>query len=217
MEKDLLARYPKSKRDLKTRAEVKTEAVRAVARQFGEEFFDGDRQFGYGGFNYHPRFWTDVVQDFIAHYQLKPGMKLLDVGCAKGFMLYDFKQAMPGLEFKGLDISDYAIENAIEAVQHDLMVGNAKALPFPDNEFDLVISVNTVHNLDKEECGVALAEIQRVSKGNAFVTVDAYRNEAEKERMEAWNLTAKTIMHVDQWQAFFKEVGYSGDFYWFMP
>lgn len=217
MEIDLLARYPKSKRDLKTRAEVKTEAVRAVARQFGEAFFDGERQFGYGGFSYHPRFWQDVVQDFITHYKLQPGMKVLDIGCAKGFMLHDLKQAMPGLQVSGIDISQYAIDNAMDSVKRDMAVGNAKSLPYQDNEFDLVISINTIHNLEREECGQALTEIQRVTKGNAFITVDAYRDDSEKERMEAWNLTAKTIMRVDGWEAFFVEVGYGGDYYWFIP
>ena len=65
MEIDLLKRYPKTKRDLSARSLEKTDEVRAVARQFGKEFFDGDRKYGYGGFNYHPRFWTEAVQDII--------------------------------------------------------------------------------------------------------------------------------------------------------
>jgi ubiquinone/menaquinone biosynthesis C-methylase UbiE len=96
-------------------------------------------------------------------------------------------------------------------------VANAMLLPYEDNSFDVVFSINTVHNLERDDCGRALQEIMRVSKGKAFITVDAYRNDIEKERMFAWNLTAKTIMHVDEWKAFFKEVGYTGDYYWFIP
>jgi ubiquinone/menaquinone biosynthesis C-methylase UbiE len=96
-------------------------------------------------------------------------------------------------------------------------VADAKALPFENQAFDLVISINTVHNLKREECAQALREIMRVTKGSAFITIDAYRNDEEKERMHAWNLTAKTIMHVDEWKAFFKEIGYTGDYYWFIP
>lgn len=217
MEIDLLRNYPKSKRDLSARLEAKSEAVRAIARKFDKEFFDGDREFGYGGFNYMPRFWQPVVPDLVEHFKLDKQSALLDVGCAKGFMLYDLVQYLPGISASGVDISAYAVEHAKPEVKDLLQVANATSLPFEDNQFDAVISINTVHNLDREDCGIALQEIMRVSKGKAFITVDAYRNDQEKERMEAWNLTAKTMMHVDEWKQFFQEVGYTGDYYWFIP
>ena len=217
MEIDLLKNYPKSKRDPHARQDALTDEMRTVARQFGQEFFDGDRLYGYGGFNYFSRFWQPVIPDFIRHFQLTENSKVLDVGCAKGFMLYDFTQVLPGITVQGLDISEYAITHAKPEVQAQLTVGNAVSLPYDDNSFDAVFSINTVHNLALDECATALQEIMRVSKGKAFLTVDAYRNDEEKERMYAWNLTAKTIMHVDEWQAFFKKVGYTGDFYWFIP
>jgi ubiquinone/menaquinone biosynthesis C-methylase UbiE len=139
------------------------------------------------------------------------------VGCAKGFMLFDLMEKIPGIKVRGIDISKYAIEHAKSEVKEFLDVGNANSLPYPNNSFDAVISINTIHNLEKEECGQALKEIERVSKGKSFITVDAYRTEAEKERMYKWNLTAKTIMSVDEWISFFDEVGYTGDFYWFIP
>ncbi len=216
MEIDLLRNYPSSKRDLSKRAQEKTEEDRAIARQFGAEFFDGDRKHGYGGFNYQARFWQPVIPDFVEQYKLSSQSSVLDVGCAKGFMLYDFVQLVPGIRVAGIDISDYAIEHAKPEVREFLTVGNAIALPYPDKSFDLAISINTVHNLDRDQCAKALLEMQRVSR-HAFMTVDAYRNAEEKERMMAWNLTAKTIMHVDEWQKFFKEIGYTGDFYWFIP
>lgn len=217
MEIDLLAKYPKSKRDTSTRSQKKTEAVRDIARQFGKEFFDGDRDYGYGGFSYHPRFWQPVIPDFQQHFGLDLKSSLLDVGCAKGFMLYDLQQLIPGIKVAGLDISQYAIDNAIEPVKGALRVGCATNLPYQDNSFDVVISINTIHNLEIDDCAKALQEIERVKRSHAFVTVDAYRNDEEKARMEAWNLTAKTMMHVDEWQEFFKEVGYTGDYYWFIP
>jgi SAM-dependent methyltransferase len=214
---DLLKNYPKAKRDLTQRLEQKDEQVRAIARKFGKEFFDGDRNYGYGGFNYNSRFWQPVAADFQQHFKLNSKSSLLDVGCAKGFMLYDLQQHIEGLTITGIDISAYAIEHAKEEVKSALSVANATKLPFADNSFDLVVSINTVHNLERDECAKALQEIERVARGNSFITVDAYRNDEEKARMEAWNLTAKTIMHVDEWKAFFKEIGYTGDFYWFMP
>lgn len=214
---DLLENYPKTKRDLKERAASKTEADRAIARQFGKEFFDGDRNHGYGGFKYMSRFWQPVIPTFQKYFGLTKNSSVLDVGCAKGFMLYDMQQFIPGITVKGVDISEYAIENSKEEVKEFLSVANAKNLPFEENSFDVVISINTIHNLERDECAKALQEIERVSKGKSFITVDAYRNEEEKEAMYAWNLTAKTIMSVDEWIAFFDEVGYTGDYYWFIP
>ncbi len=214
---NLLENYPKAKRDVTLRGQEKTESDRSIARQFDKDFFDGDRKHGYGGFSYHPRFWTPVIPSFISHYNLTSTSKILDVGCAKGFMLYDFEKQLPGSILKGIDISSYAIENAIESMTPHVHVANATNLPFEKDSFDLVISINTVHNLEKNELKKALLEIERVSHGNSFITVDAYHNEEEKKLMDAWNLTAKTIMHVDEWKAFFKEIGYTGDYYWFIP
>jgi SAM-dependent methyltransferase len=217
IEVDLLEHYPKAKRNLDERASQKTEVDRKTARRFDKEFFDGDRRHGYGGFNYMPRFWQPVIPTFKKHWQLSASSSVLDVGCAKGFMLHDMAQLIPGITVKGIDISRYAIDNVIESMRPHVQVADAKALPFGDNSFDIVISINTIHNLDLEGCAQALKEIERVARRGSFVTVDAYRNDEEKERMYAWNLTAKTIMSVDEWVTFFKEAGYTGDYYWFIP
>ncbi len=214
---DLLAKYPKTKRDLTKRLESKSDEVRSVARKFGKEFFDGDRKFGYGGFSYNSKYWSEVVKDFSDYYNLGNGSKILDIGCGKGFMIYDFLQHNDKYIVKGIDISNYAIENSMPEVKEKLEVGNAKKLNFEDNSFDLVISINTIHNLEKEDCAKSLREIERVSKKDKFIVVDAYKNDEEKKRMFAWNLTGKTIMHVDEWKIFFKENGYTGDHFWFTP
>lgn len=214
---DLLVNYPRTARNTKERGASKTEEDRAVARQFGKDFFDGERRHGYGGFSYNPRFWQPVIPTLQQHFGLGPASSVLDVGCAKGFMLHDLAAAIPGITAKGIDVSDYAIANAIEPVRPHVQVADARELPFADKSFDVVISVNTVHNLDREDCGRALREIERVARRGAFITVDAYRNDEEKEAMFAWNLTARTIMSVEEWQAFFAEVGYTGDYYWFVP
>ena len=214
---NLLSNYPRSKRDIFKRESQKTEEVKAVARKFGKEFFDGDRKHGYGGFTYNPKYWQSVIKDFKRYWNLNSSSSILDVGCAKGFMLYDFSKAIPGISLSGIDISDYAINNSMPEIKNFLQVANAKKLPFSDNFFDVVISINTIHNLEKTDCARALQEIIRVSKKHSFVTVDAYRNEEEKKRMLAWNLTAKTIMSLSDWKLFFKENAYNGDYYWFIP
>ena len=217
IEIDLLKNYPKTKRNVKERGKVKTEKDRKIAREFGKDFFDGDRKNGYGGFHYNPRFWQPVIPTFKKHFGLTSSSTVLDIGCAKGFMLHDMAELIPGITVKGIDISKYAIENTIEDMKPHVQVANAKELPFESNSFDLVISITTVHNLERDECGKVLQEIERVSRGKSFITLDAYRNDDEKKLMYAWNLTGRTIMHVNQWKQFFKKVGYTGDYYWFIP
>lgn len=214
---DLLENYPKAKRNLEERANKKTQHDRDIARQFGKDFFDGSRDHGYGGYNYHPRFWQPVVKTFQTYYGLNSQHSILDVGCAKGFMLHDFSEIIPGIQVNGIDVSQYAIENAIDSMKSNCKVGNAVSLPYPDKSFDLIVSITTLHNLEKDELVTALQEIERVKRQHSFITVDAYRNDEEKQRMYDWNLTAKTVMHVDEWKTFFNEVGYTGDYYWFIP
>ena len=217
VEIDLLANYPKPSRDVTARGAAKTEADRAIARQFGRDFFDGDRRTGYGGFNYHPRFWQPVVPTLQAHFGLADGSSLLDVGCAKGFMLHDLALLIPGITVKGVDVSAYAIEHAIESMRPHVSVADARELPFPDGSFDVVVSINTVHNLERADLVQALREIERVTRRGAFITVDAYRTDEERRRMEAWNLTARTILPVEGWKDLFAEAGYTGDYFWFIP
>ena len=217
MEIDLLRNYPKAKRDLSARLETKSEEVRDIARKFGQDFFDGDRDCGYGGFNYHARFWQDVIPDFINHWDLQSGDSILDIGCAKGFMIHDFLIALPTLRMEGIDISEYAVNNGHPPVQNLLKVASCEKLPYGDNSFDYAISVNSIHNLEREGVIKSLQEIKRVASKGSFITVDAYRDDEEKARMYAWNLTAKTILHVDEWKALFIEADYTGDYFWFIP
>ena len=214
---NLLKKYPKTKRDLSKRGNEKTEEDRIIARRFDKEFFDGDRKNGYGGYYYNSKFWTEVVKDLNNFYKLKNGSKILDIGCGKGFMLFDFMKLNPNFVLEGIDISDYAITNAVPEVKKFLKVGNAKNLPYEDNSFDLVISINTTHNLEINQCKKALSEMERVSRKDKYLIVDAYSNEIEKDRIFAWNLTAKTILSTNEWISLFEEAGYTGHYYWFEP
>ena len=216
-EVNLLENYPKSNRKVVERGSLKTHEDQEIARKFDKRFFDGSRNHGYGGFNYNKRFWENVIPDFQHHWGLAKGDLILDIGCAKGFMLYDMQHIIPGIEISGIDISEYAIANAMEEVKEFCQVGNAKSLPFDDKSIDVSISITTLHNLEQKDLETALLEIERVSKRGSFITLDAYRNNEEKDRMEAWNLTAKTVMHVNDWKVFIQDIGYTGDYYWFIP
>lgn len=211
---NLLARYPKAKRNVNARASAKTPEHVRISRLYGKDYFDGDRSFGYGGYRYDGR-WKPIAEDIIKHFSIKPGDRVLDVGCAKGFLVHDLMEALPGLEAFGLDISDYAIKNCDPAVIGRLHRGSANDLPFPDHSFDAVISVNTLHNLPRPECTKALSEIERVTRSSrAYVQVDSYFTDEEKRRFEDWVLTAHTHDFPDGWRRIFSEAGYHGDYYW---
>ena len=214
-EVDLLEFYPKSNRPIEDRGNLVTDEDRAVARKFDKEYFDGDRLTGYGGYDYHPRFWTDTVSYMAEYYNLDNNSRILDVGCAKGFMMYDLSLLVPKAEISGIDVSQYARDSAIESMKDNIKVCSANNLPFDDNYFDLVISINTLHNLPKIDCKEAFREIIRVSKKDTFVMNDAWKDDKGKRAMLKWNLTALTYMSCDEWLNFFKEVEYKGDYYWF--
>jgi ubiquinone/menaquinone biosynthesis C-methylase UbiE len=185
---------------------------REISRKFDFDYFDGLRKYGYGGFYYNPKYWKDTVDIFVQHYNLKGNVSILDVGCAKGFMLRDFREKLPNANLNGLDISEYAIRNSDSLVKHDLVIGNAVDLPFPANSFDLVISINTLHNLQREDCVTALREIERVSRGSSFIMIDGWANDEEKDLLENWVLTAKTVMSESEWVKLFEFANYTGDF-----
>lgn len=212
-ELDLLRSLPKSSRNVKARETTKTEEVIRISREFGFMYFDGPRDYGYGGYRYDGR-WQPVARDIIAHFGLKPGDRVLDVGCAKGFLVKDLMLLCPDLEVFGLDVSDYAIMHCEPEVIGRVHLGDARKLPFPDNSFQCVLSLNTIHNFVREEAIIALQEIQRISGGRAFVQVDSYRTPEQKGVFESWVLTALFHDYPEGWLQLFKEAGYTGDYYW---
>ena len=212
---NLLATHPKANRDYNKRVQEKTPEIIRLAKQFGKEFFDGDRKCGYGGYKYDGR-WTAVAARLKDYYKLPDNCAILDIGCAKGFLLHDFRELMPNCTVAGIDVSEYAIDHAMPSVKTYLKVASAEKLPFPDKSFDLVISINSIHNLPLPRLKNALREIERVSRGHSYITVDAWRNDLEKENLFKWVLTAETMMHVDDWHKLFTEVGYTGDYWWFI-
>ncbi|MCP5081964.1 MAG: class I SAM-dependent methyltransferase [Alphaproteobacteria bacterium] len=210
---NLLSAIPKTKRNIEAREDAKDPEVVRISKQYGEMYFDGPRDYGYGGYGYDGR-WVPVAKDMIAHFGLKPGDKVLDVGCAKGFLVNDMVEALPGLEVYGLDISEYALMNCHENVAGRLHLGSADSLPFPDGSFDAVICLDCIHNLPRDRAKIALQEIQRLSGGKAFVRVDSYRTPEQKAIFESWVLTAEFHDYPDGWLKLFEEAGYTGDYYW---
>lgn len=183
----------------------------ALAKQWAYDYWDGDRKICYGGYRYMEGRWEKVARAMALQYGLKAGDKILDVGCGKAFLLYDFTKVIPGIEVHGLDISHYAIENAKEEVKDRLKIGNATALPYPDHYFDLVFSINTLHNLHCYDLDQALREIERVGKKHKYICLESYRNEQEKANLLYWQVTCEAFNTPEEWAWWFSKTGYTGD------
>jgi SAM-dependent methyltransferase len=209
---NLLAKYPRAKRNLTARKQGQAEN-RMIARQFGREYFDGTREQGYGGYRYDGR-WLPIAFDIAAHFKLKPGDRVVDIGCAKGFLMRDLMQAVPGLDVWGLEISQYAIENCHPDARGRMMRGTAQHLPFAPDSVAAALCINVIHNLHYEACVEAVREIERVAPGRGYIQVDAYRNDDERDVFLDWVLTADTFGKPDMWRDLFQRAGYSGDYYW---
>jgi ubiquinone/menaquinone biosynthesis C-methylase UbiE len=209
---NLLESYPRARRDLAARHVAQT-LERDVAMRFGREYFDGDRAQGYGGYRDDGR-WRPIAERFCQHWQLRPGDRVLEIGCAKGFLVGEILATCPGVEVVGLDISEYALSCAVPPAHSHLVRATAWRLPFADNTFRAAISINTIHNLARMECVQAVREMRRVAPTGGYIQVDSYRSPEQRDRFLAWVLTAKTHSYPTEWKALFDEAGYTGDYFW---
>lgn len=182
-----------------------------IAKEYGFDYWDGERKFGYGGYHYDGR-WRDIAEKIAEHYNLQAGEAVLDVGCGKAYLLYELTQVVPGLRVKGIDISSYALQHAKEEIKDNLVQGDAQVLPFDNNSFDLVLSLTTLHNLKIFELKKAIQEIERVSRKNSYIMVESFRNDEEEVNMLYWQLTCASYYSVEEWEWIYNEWGYTGDY-----
>jgi protein-L-isoaspartate(D-aspartate) O-methyltransferase len=182
-----------------------------MAKKWGYHYWDGSRDINYGGYKYIPGRWNVVIKNLIKFYNLKKNSKILDVGCGKGFFLYDLKKILKESTVCGIDISKYAIKKAPTEIKKNLVYGKAQRLPWPDKYFDLAVSFNTLHCLKNFELFKALKELQRVSK-KKYLCVESYRNETEKMNLLYWQVTCESFYSPQEWVWLFKQAKYKGDY-----
>ena len=204
--------YPHSKSKRVIKEDSRSIKNKIIAWNLGEEYYDGRRENGYGGFYYDGR-WATIMPSIIKEYGLNQSSSVLDVGCKKGFFLHDLKQALPGIKIKGVENHPYPLEQAMEAVKKDLILCPYEKLPFEDNSFDFVIAFASIYMLNFSGVLSALREIQRVCKGASYVTLGAYQTKEEKELFLEWTLLGTTILHENEWLEVFQETGYTGDYF----
>ena len=184
--------------------------------KLSKNYFDGTREQGYGGYYYDGR-WVKVAENIVKKYALGPRSKILDIGCAKGFLLHDIKKLLPDADVWGLDISPYALSQAPQDVSINLILGNASSLPFENQVFDFIFCNNSLHNILNINSTIdSLREISRVGK-SSWISVAAYSNESEKKRIDDWAVVATTYTSESDWLQIFTNAGYHNDYYWFKP
>lgn len=209
--------HKSTRRDYLARVTQRDKAeVAELAVKFDYDYWDGSRETGYGGYRYDGR-WRKVADAMAREYAITPGMRILDVGSGKGFLLHDFTESVPGVEVHGLEYSRYAIEHTMPTVKDRVVHGTAAKLPWPDRHFDLVVSINTLHNLFNYDLDAALREIERVARGAKYICVETYRSEREKVNLMYWQLTCRAFHMPAEWEFWFRQTGYTGDheFIWF--
>ncbi len=204
--------HESTKRDHLARMNDNKVACMEKARKFEFDYWDGDRRYGYGGYKYIEDRWKKVALDIIDTYDLKDGSKLLDIGCGKGFILYEIHKINPKIQITGIDISKHALNNFPENFKCNVMNLDArKKLPFDENEFDLVISIGTFHNFRIIELENSLREMQRVAK-KSYLMVESYRNSLELFNLQCWALTCDAFFDYDSWLWLFEKFGFEGDY-----
>lgn len=183
-----------------------------IARKFEHDFWDGERRFGYGGYKYIPGRWRDVAKSLIKTYKLGPNSRVLDIGCGKGFLLHELLLLEPALKVTGIDVSNHAISSAPKSLEGCIFLHSAdEHLKFNDQDFDLVISLGTLHNLKLHQLEIAIPEIQRVGK-QGYIMVESYRTEIELFNLQCWALTCESFLDVNEWKWLFSTFKYSGDY-----
>ena len=183
-----------------------------LAKKFDYDYWDGDRRVCYGGYKYLEGRWEKVAKKMSEFYKLPKKAKILDIGCGKGYLLYDFLKILPDAEIYGLDVSHYAVENSKQEIRENLLVGNACDLPYEDDFFDLVISINTLHCLEAPNLFRSLKEVERVGKSNKYICVESYRSELEKANLLYWQVSCEAFNTPSEWLWWFNLGGYSGDY-----
>jgi len=199
-------------RKFKIKKKRRTVLNKYIAWKLGKEYYDGNRNNGYGGFKYDAR-WLKLLPKIIKKYKLSNKSKILDLGCKKGFIMKDLKILLPKSKIWGIEDHIYPIKTAEKEIKSNIILSKYYKIPFKDNYFDLVIGFSSIYKYNFEDVVKIIKEIQRVSK-KSFFTVASYSSKREKEIFDDWTLLGTTILSKKDWNKLFKILGYKGDYYY---
>jgi SAM-dependent methyltransferase len=176
---------------------------------YGRHYYDdADYGVGYGGYRYDGRY-AESAERMVAHYGLASGSSILEMGCAKGFILFEFFKR--GMKVAGIDLSAYAVENAVREVRPFIVNGSCTSLPWPSDSFDLVYCKETLPHLTKEQVTEAVAEAKRVCRNdNIFLEIQVGNDEEAQRLIRAWDETHRTVQSTDWWRSFLRDLDFRG-------
>ena len=203
--------HKKTKRNyLKRMINQKVKCMK-ISKKYSFDYWDGKRSYGYGGYHYDGR-WKEIARKIIKKYKLNKDSKVLDVGCGKGYLVYELSKLLNSDKILGLDISRYAIKKSPKKIRKQLKVFDArKKLNFNRNYFDLVISINLIHNFVLKEVYGFIKNVVKISK-KSYISTESYRNDKELFNLQCWALTADSFFSSEEWKWILKENNYSRDY-----
>lgn len=176
---------------------------------YGYDYFDNPKYVGYGGYHYDGRY-RGAAEKMCSQFGLSPGDKVLEVGCAKGFILYEFHCL--GMDVTGLDASPYAVSVAKEEIRSRIAVHSSPELPFADNSFDFVLAKDMLPHLEAPGALKLISEIMRVGK-SSFLEIQCADTDDSRDKMKRWDVTHVTIESENWWTDRLTELGYKGAYH----
>ena len=205
-------RHKKVKRNYLERVNSEKIKCMKISKKYSFDYWDGNRKFGYGGYKYIPGYHQHIAKKIISNYSLTNDSRILDIGCGKGFLLHEIKKILKNIKIYGTDISPYARKNSITKIKKNIKIHDArKKFNYSDNFFDLVISINMLHNFRLSNIHNFLLQIEKIGK-NKFICLESFRNEKEQFNLQCWALTAETLIDVESWKWIFEKSRYTGDY-----
>jgi len=210
---NLLDNYPKLDQPRYVAKNLRTINHRIISGEREKDFFDGNRNYGYGGFTYDGR-WKKVADKLSNEYGLNNKSAFLQLNSEKGFLLKDLKEKNSKMKIQGLETSNYAVENTVQEVKENVKkVTDYLSLGFKDKEFDFVMALGVIYTLTINDAIKVLKEIERVGKGKSFITLASYTNEDDYWLFKDWTLIGTTILKREEWVEVLKAANYSGDYF----
>lgn len=192
---------------------IRTIKNRIIASERGKEFYDGDRNNGYGGYKNDGR-WRPVAQKIIEEYNLEGG-SILHIGCDYGFLLSAIKRQYKRITVTGTETSEYAFIRIPEHISKDIISITPYEMDhFGTNSYDLVIAAGPVYAANLPDAIEILRQINRISRKHSFITLGAFETEEEERLFRQWTLLGTTILSKSDWIEVLNYVEYTGD-YWF--
>lgn len=208
----ITTKHLKTKRNYIQRMNDEKIIAMKKSKKYSYDYWDGNRKYGYGGYKYIKDYFKPLAKKLINTYNLTNLSSVLDIGCGKGFLIFEIKKILPKIKIIGCDLSSYAIKNSKKEIKRKLFQHNAKdKFKYKNKSFDLVISINMLHNLSIPDIETCLKEIERLGK-NKFICTESFRNEKEQFNLYCWALTAETLINVTSWEWVFKKNSYTGDY-----